>query len=335
MEEITQTMLPTIGRTKKRFFVPDILKRLVREKPLGALGGLIVLILLLVGIFANKLAPYGYNDIDLAARLSPPSTTHLLGTDNLGRDMLSRIIFGARISMFVGLGVATIGTSLAVIIGSISGFTGGFVDFAIQRFMDSWMALPALVVVLTIISVTGPGLVPLIIILGLQAGIGGRVRVIRSAVIALKRNLYIEAAKVAGMSPLRIIIRHVLPNIMAPIIVIFTMEMGTAIIAEATLSFLGFGVPPPAPSWGSMLSVSTRSYMLRAPWMALWAGLCLAIVVYGINMLGDALRDLMDPRLRGGLSSYSGKNSKLKHLKKYSVKSEGLKQGWLQRLRGI
>ena len=308
MEETIVYPSTEIAKSDKRPFITDTVKRLIQEKPLGAFGALVVLVFLLLGIFANKIAPYGYNAMDLAARLSPPSAKHLLGTDNLGRDLLSRIIYGARISMFVGLGVAAIGTVLCVIIGTVSGFCGGIVDFVIQRFMDSWMCLPALVVVLTIIAVIGPGLLPVIIVLGIQAGIGWRVRLIRSAVIAIKKNLYVEAAKVLGMSTPRVIFRHVLPNITAIIIVIFTLEMGGAIIAEATLSFLGFGVPPPLPSWGSMLSLSARSFMLTAPWMVLWPGLCLAVVVYGINMLGDALRDLMDPRLRGGLGSYNKKN---------------------------
>jgi peptide/nickel transport system permease protein len=311
MEEIIVNPSTANAKSDKRPFFMDTLKRLIQEKPLGAFGALVVLVFLLLGIFANKIAPYGYNAMDLAARLSPPSATHLLGTDNLGRDMLSRIIYGARISMFVGLGVAAIGTVLCVIIGTVSGYCGGAVDFVIQRFMDSWMCLPALVVVLTVIAIIGPGLLPVIIVLGIQAGIGGRVRLIRSAVIAIKKNLYVEAAKVLGMSTPHIILRHILPNITAIIIVIFTLEMGNAIIAEATLSFLGFGVPPPLPSWGSMLSLSARSYMLTAPWMVLWPGLCLAIVVYGINMLGDALRDLMDPRLRGGLGSYTKRNKLL------------------------
>jgi peptide/nickel transport system permease protein len=308
MEEIIVNPSTENAESAKRPFIMDTIKRLIQEKPLGAFGALIVLVFLLLGIFANKIAPYGYNAMDLAARLGPPSAAHLLGTDNLGRDMLSRIIYGARISMYVGLGVATIGTVLCVIIGTVSGFCGGIVDFVIQRFMDSWMCVPALVVVLTIIAVIGPGLLPVIIVLGIQAGIGGRVRLIRSAVIAIKKNLYVEAAKVLGMSTPHVILRHILPNITAIIIVIFTLEMGGAIIAEATLSFLGFGVPPPLPSWGSMLSLSARSFMLTAPWMVLWPGLCLAIVVYGINMLGDAFRDLMDPRLRGGLGSYINKN---------------------------
>lgn len=207
--------------------------------------------------------------------------------------------------MLVGFGVAILGTAIFTTIGIISGYFGGVVDFLIQRFVDSMMCLPSLVIVLTVIAVTGPGLIPVIVVLSVEAGIGGRVRTIRSAVISTKRNLYIEAAQAVGVTTPKIILEHILPNITAPVIVMFTMSMGSAIISEASLSFLGFGVPPPAPSWGSMLSISGRSFMLIAPWMALWPGLSLCVVVYGINMLGDALRDLLDPRLRGGLGSYA------------------------------
>jgi peptide/nickel transport system permease protein len=301
-------------KRKKIKFAADIVTRLVKEKPLGTVGAVILLILLLVGIFADVIAPYGYNDVNFAVRLKPSSSDHLLGTDNLGRDIFSRIVYGARISMIVGFGVSLLGTAISVLLGSISGYFGGFIDALIQRFVDAMMCLPSLVVLLTVIAITGPGLVPLTLVLGIQSGIGGRVRVIRSAVITVKRNLYMEAAETIGVKPAQKIWRHVLPNIMAPVLVMFTMSMGAAIISEATLSFLGFGVPPPAPSWGSMLSLSGRSYMLVAPWMAFWPGLCLCVAAYGMNMLGDALRDLLDPRLRGGFGSFERKKSVLKRL---------------------
>lgn len=296
---------------KPRPFVVDTFVRLVREKPLGTIGGIIVLVLLLVGIFADVIAPYGYNEIDLPARLSPPSSDHILGTDNLGRDLLSRIIYGARISMYVGLGVAVIGTILCTIIGGVSGFFGGKIDLVIQRFVDSIMCFPQLVIILTVIAVVGPGLVQVILVLGILGGVGGRTRVVRSAVMGIKENIYVDAARAVGASNVKILLKHILPNIMAPVIILFTLEIGHAIILEATLSFLGFGIPPPTPSWGGMLSGAGRSYMLLAPWMALWPGVALALVVYGINMLGDGLRDVLDPRLRGGLGRYRKTNLKL------------------------
>ena len=304
----------TVGavmREKKRLpFLAEVFYRLVKEKPLGTIGGVIVLILFLVGIFANFLAPYGYNEMVLGARLQPPSTTYWLGTDNLGRDLLSRIIYGARISMIVGLAVPTISGFLSLTIGGVSGFFGGKVDLIIQRFVDTVMCFPGLVIMLTVVAIIGPGLVQVILLLGILGGIGGSVRVKRSAVLGVKQNVYVEASRAIGCSNLRIMLRHILPNVLAVVIVVFSMGMGGAILAEATLSFLGFGIPPPAPSWGGMLSGPARRYMLQAPWMALWPGLALSVVVYGMNMLGDGLRDILDPRLRGGLGRYGRKMKK-------------------------
>jgi peptide/nickel transport system permease protein len=301
----------TIVVDKKRPpFLVETFTRLVKEKPLGTFGGIIVLILFLVGIFANFLAPYGYNEMVLGARLQAPSSTYWLGTDNLGRDLLSRIIYGARISMIVGLAVPTISVVLSLIIGGISGYFGGKIDLVIQRFVDTVMCFPGLVIMLTVVAIVGPGLVQVILLLGILGGIGGQTRVMRSAVMGIKGNVYVEAAKAIGSTNQRIMMKHVLPNIMAVVIVSFSMGMGGAILAEASLSFLGFGIPPPQPSWGGMLSGPARRYMLQAPWMALWPGVALSLVVYGMNMLGDGLRDILDPRLRGGLGRYGRKTKK-------------------------
>ena len=306
-----------IGIKKSRPLLVEIFVRLVKEKPLGTVGGIIVLALLLVGILADVIMPYDYSQIDLSAVLDPPSSEHLMGTDNLGRDLLSRIIYGARISMYVGLSVTAISTLLCTLIGGISGFLGGKVDLVIQRFVDAIMCFPGLVIMLTVIAVVGPGLWQVILVLGIVGGIGGRTRVVRSAVLSIKGNVYMEAAKAIGASNWTILRRHVLPNIMAPVIILFTVNMGQAILAEASLSFLGFGIPPPTPSWGGMLSLAGRKYMLISPWMALWPGLALSLVVYGINMLGDGIRDILDPRLRGGLGRYEQTSRKMpKRLKK-------------------
>jgi len=293
---------------KRRPFLVDLVIRLIKEKPLGAIGGVIVLTLLLAGIFADFIAPYEYNEIILDDRLSPPSGEHILGTDNLGRDLLSRITYGARISLYVGLTVTTLDSILGILIGSIPGYLGGKVDLLVQRFVDAWMCFPNLMLLLTIMTLVGPGLWQVILVLGIVRGFSCRTQ--RSLVIGIKENMYIEATKAIGASVTRVITRHVLPNIMPGLIIIFTINIGGAILAEATLSFLGFGIPPPVPSWGGMLSGPGRQFMLVAPWMALWPGLALAIVVYGINMLGDAMRDLLDPRLRGGLGRYSGLEKK-------------------------
>jgi peptide/nickel transport system permease protein len=301
------TAKTTLARKKRasaqRGQLVDLLIRLVREKPVGLVGGLIVLALLVTGIFADVLAPYGFNEMILADRLSPPSAYHLLGTDNTGRDLLSRLIYGARISMIVGLVGATLHVLVGLLIGATTGFYGGKFDTAIQRVVDGIQCFPSLILYLTVMAVVGQGLIPVVLVLGISSGVYGS-RTIRSAVFGIKHNAYVDAAQALGARTRRIIVQHILPNIMAILIIEFTLAVGRMIISEAMLSFLGFGVPPPNPSWGGMLSDSGRRYMLQAPWMALWPGLTLAVAVYGINMLGDALRDLWDPRLRGGIERY-------------------------------
>ncbi|UCH52173.1 MAG: ABC transporter permease [Chloroflexota bacterium] len=280
-----------------------MLIRLVKEKPLGTIGGIIVLLLLIVGVFAGLMAPYGYNDIYVGPRLSAPSPENLLGCDQLGRDLLSRIIYGARISLIVGLSVSAIAVILSTAIGFVSGYFGGKIDMVIQRFVDAWLSIPPLFLILALIAVAGPGMLQVILVLGILFGIG-QSRIVRGAVIGIRANTYLEAATAIGCGTGRILWKHVFPNVTAPIIVLFTITLGAAVLAEATISFLGFGIPPPMPSWGGMLSEAGRRYMLMAPHLALWPGLFLAVVVYGINMLGDAFRDLVDPRLRGGLGRY-------------------------------
>jgi len=299
---------------KKRSLLVDFFIRLVKEKPLGVVGGLIFLLLLVTGIFANLLAPYGMNEIHLVDRLSPPSAQYLLGTDHMGRDLLSRIIYGARISMYVGLGASALLTITATTIGLVSGFAGGRVDMSIQRFVDAWMCFPGLVILLTVMALLGPGLIQVILVLGIATGIPFS-RVVRGAVIGIRENVYIDAAKAIGCSTTEMLTRHILPNIAAPIIIIFTTQCGYMILGEAALSFLGFGIPPPQPSWGGMLSGAGREYMYIAWWMPIWPGLALSIAVYGLNVLGDAARDILDPRLRGGIGRYGGVKVK-SHAKK-------------------
>jgi peptide/nickel transport system permease protein len=284
----------------------DVLVGLVREKQLGLVGGIVVVAMLVVGILADVLAPYGFNEMILADRLTPPSTYHLLGTDNTGRDLLSRLIFGARISMIVGLAGAALHVLVGFAVGATTGFRGGMVDTAVQRVVDAIQCFPSLLLYLTVMAVVGQGLIPVVLVLGISSGIYGS-RTIRGAVLGIKQNTYVEAAEAIGARAGRTLVRHILPNIMPILIIEFTLAVGRMITAEAMLSFLGFGVPPPNPSWGGMLSDSGRRYMLQAPWMALWPGLALAVAVYGINMLGDALRDLWDPRLRGGVERYGAK----------------------------
>jgi len=296
---------------KRHHWLIDATKRLVKEKPMGTVGAVIVLLLLFSGIFADFLAPYGPNELNPKDFLGPPSTEYILGTDNLGRDILSRVIFGARISMIVGLTASALALVISIILGGISGFLGAKVDLVVQRFVDAFMCFPALILLIALMSLLGAGLWNVCFVLGLRYGIVGS-RVVRSAVIGIKENIYVEAARAIGCSTPRLFIRHILPNIMAPLIILFTTRMPAVILAEASLSFLGFGVPPPTPSWGGMLSGSGRTYMLLAPWMAIWPGLALTTVIYGVNMFGDAVRDILDPRLRGGLGRYGGVKIKMK-----------------------
>ena len=286
---------------RSRSRLAEFFIRLVREKPLGTFGGIIVLLLLFCGIFADVLAPYPMKEPHMYDRLTGPSWKYLLGTDQLGRDMLSRIIYGARVSVIIGLSATSVNMVVALLIGTTTGFFVGKLDVVVQRFVDAWMAFPGLLILITVMSLVGQGQLQTILVLGISGGIGGS-RISRSAVIGIKENDYFLAARAIGSPPLRTILRHVLPNIMAPMIVIFTVTIGGVIMAEASLSFLGFGLPPDVASWGGMLSREGRQFMEVAPWLALWPGLALTLVVYGINMFGDALRDLLDPRLRGGES---------------------------------
>ena len=272
----------------------EFFHRLVKEKPLSIIAGVVILLLILVAIFADV-----HDEVNIVDRMQAPSGRYLLGTDQLGRDLLSRLIFGAQISLTVGLAATAVNVVVAVLIGGPSGFFGGRLDLAAQRFVDAWMAFPGLLLLLTIMSLVGRGVPQIIVVLGVTGGIGGS-RVIRGAVIGVKENVYFQAAEAIGSTKWRILIRHVLPNIAAPVIIIFTINVGGVIISEAALSFLGFGLPISVPSWGGMLSREGREFMEVAPRLALWPGLCLTIVVYCLNMFGDAVRDLLDPRLRGG-----------------------------------
>ena len=297
-----------IAERKSRSSALNFLKRLVKEKPLGTVGAIITLLLLLIGIFASFIAPYGMNQ-STADLLVRPSLTHWFGTDNLGRDILSRIIYGARISLIVGLVGATISVTLSTIIGMLCGYIGGVFDLLVQRFVDAWMCIPSLILMMVIISIIGPGIWQVTIVMGLCFGISGS-RIIRSATMSIKENVYLQAVRSIGCSPSRIIIRHILPNVMASLIILFSTVVPMVILVEASLSFLGYGIPPPNPSWGAMLSGSARDYMFQAPWIIIWPGLALSIVVYGVNMFGDALRDLLDPRMRGDSGRYGVKVKK-------------------------
>jgi len=283
---------------RERGPVADFFVRLFREKPLGAVGALIVVLFLLCGVFAGLLAPYGMNEINPINRMKAPSLAFPLGTDYLGRDQLSRILYGAQLSVIIGFSAAGLATVVSILIGVVSGYVGGRADMVMQRFVDAWQSFPGLVILIVAVAVLGPGMPQVIGALGLLIGIAGS-RIIRGAVVTVREQMYIHAAQSIGAGTQRILWRHVLPNVMPVVIVLFTSRLGTVILAEAGLSFLGLGVPPPAPTWGGMLSGSARTYMHQGPWLALAPGLALTIVVYAVNVFGDALRDLLDPRMRG------------------------------------
>ncbi len=293
----------TVAESIKHTGLRNFFKRLVKEKPLGTVGAAIVLILLFVAIFPGLIAPYGINEDWAGEFLEPPSGNHWFGTDGLGRDIFSRVIYGARISVIVGLSASAIATVISLIIGTTSGYIGGKLDFVLQRFVDIGMTIPQLVLMIVFISIIGTGMLQVILVIGLLWGVVGS-RIVRSAVIGIKENVYLDAARATGCSTLKILIRHVLPNIMAPTIILFTTRVPNAILVESSLSFLGFGIPPPAPSWGGMISGAGSAYMIRAPWMIIFPGVALAAVVYGVNIFGDAMRDLLDPRLVGGVGRY-------------------------------
>jgi len=274
------------------------LARFARRKPLGALGGVIVGAMLVMAVFAERIAPYGYDDTIRGARMRPPSAAHWLGTDNLSRDMWSRIVYGARVSVTVGFATVALAVVLATAIGVSCGYFGGAYDLVVQRVVDAWLSFPYLVIVLSVMAVLGPGLLNVVLSLAIIiAAVNSRV--IRGATITIAQGTYVEAARALGCGHARILVRHILPNVVATIIILATIGLGAAILAESGLSFLGFGVPPPYPAWGAMLSGSGRTYMFRAPWMAIWPGIAISLAVFGFNMLGDALRDVLDPRLRG------------------------------------
>lgn len=306
----TEIGVPAALGAKRRNPLADFISRLVKTKPLGTASAAVVLVFFVAGVFATVLAPYDYNKQFRGSdtRFLPPfsesvdrtgeTNFHVLGTDSITRDLFSRMIHGARISMMVGVIGSALSLVISCLIGLPSGYFGGKFDLVVQRFIDAWLTFPDLILLILLVALTGPSLWNIIIILGLQYGLGGS-RSVRGAVIGIRQNMYIESAQATGANTIRILLRHLLPNVAAFLLVLVTTRMPGMMLAEAGLSFLGLGVPPPAPSWGGMLSGSAMNYMYTQPLLAVWPGLALSVVVYSTNMFGDALRDLLDPRLRG------------------------------------
>jgi peptide/nickel transport system permease protein len=273
----------------------DVMKTLFASSA-NILGIIIIVFMLIVAIFAPLLAPYEYQRMAVSEKLVGPSLTHLFGTDQFGRDVLSRTIYGARVSLMVGLGGTAVALLIGALFGAIAGYWGGWWDEVLMRFIDIWMAFPYIVLAIVLAWAIGPGVRNLILVIGIiEAPIFARIT--RGSVIVIKNMEYVTAAKCIGQNDLIVLARHILPNCISPIIVYSSLTVATAILTEAALSFLGLGIQPPVPSWGTMLA-DGRRYMLDAPWMPTIPGIVISIAILGYNLLGDGLRDILDPRIR-------------------------------------
>ena len=297
MSTVTADILPievqasdTVSRTRA-------LWRVMRKKPLGLASALLLVVLVLTAIFADVLAPYDPLDTHPEIRLQAPSRAHPFGTDDIGRDVFSRVVYGSRISLWVGLLAVGIGTFAGMIIGLACGYWEGRLDIVLQRVMDAIQAIPALVLALAIVSVLRPNTTNAMLAIAVII-IPGNSRIVRGAVLSAKQNRYVEAAQALGCRQLKIVLTHILPNVTAPILVIASIWLGNAILIEASLSFLGLGTQPPTPSWGLMLSGNGRAFMEQAPWLAIFPGVAISVAVFAFNLFGDTLRDAWDPKLR-------------------------------------
>jgi peptide/nickel transport system permease protein len=268
------------------------------KKPLGACGLGIISAMIFLALAAPLVTFHDPMKFNLREMTAPPSTTYWLGTDDYGRDMWSRIVLGARISLFVGFGSVALGSFSGALIGIVSAYYGGKVDTSIQRVMDALMSIPTLILALAIMAALGQSLFNVILAVAFPQ-IPRSNRVVRSAAMAVKNSEFAMAAQAIGATDVRIMVQHILPQCVAPWLIIATASLGVAIISESSLSFLGLGVPPPNPSWGGMLSGRAREFYAVAPWMAIWPGMAISMAVYGFNLFGDAIRDVLDPRLRG------------------------------------
>ncbi len=288
--EAAEEAPPRPGRLKR-------LARAARQQPLGAAGAVVLFGMTVLAIFASWLAPYDPIQGDPTALYVPPSAQYWLGTDAFGRDMLSRLIHGARVSLLVGFGASTLGVGIGATLGIVAGYRGGWLDAVVQRLMDAMLAFPMLLLALAMAAVLGPSLPNVIIALAVPI-VPRAARISRSSALVLKATPFIEAARATGCSDARILLRHVLPNTFAPLLVIATAYLGLAIVQEAALSYLGAGIQEPHPSWGLMMAGSATSLALVAPWIVIFPGIAICLAVLASNLLGDAIRDLLDPKLR-------------------------------------
>ncbi|MQA00859.1 MAG: ABC transporter permease subunit [Dehalococcoidia bacterium] len=274
--------------------------RFAKTQPMGFACVVVLILVVLVAVFADVIVPYDPLIPAPLERLQGPSLAHPFGTDEIGRDVMSRVIHGSRVSLLVGFTTVGVAVGLGGLIGLISGFVGNWTDMIIQRVMDSLIAIPALILAIAVASILGAGTLKSIVPIAI-AIIPINARVVRSIVLSIREQQYVEAARATGCTTLRIMARHVLPNTLAPVFVLASIWLGNAIIIEASLSFLGLGTPPPDPSWGNMLSRAGRAYLEQAPWIAIFPGLAITITVLAVNLFGDAMRDTLDPRMRGGV----------------------------------
>jgi len=275
----------------------------VKQQPLGVFGFLVILVFIVFAVFARQVAPYDPEEIDFAAMLSAPSAEHLFGTDQYGRDVFSRIVHGARTALAVGVLSSLIGCTLGALIGAASGYFGGRVDTIVQRFVDIMLAFPIIVLAMVVVAVLGKwplwGVdLNLVIAIALPF-LPKMARVARSSTLAIAQMPYIDAARAAGYSHTRIVLRHIMPNIMAPYLIMVTAFIAQAILLEASLSFLGLGVTEPTPAWGLMLAGQSADFYKEAPWMILFPGLAITLAVFAFNLFGDSLRDWLDPKMKG------------------------------------
>ena len=298
--EASQTRVETAAAVGRTIGLPTWLQaviRFVRQKPLGAFSAAIVLLMIVVAVFANFLAPFDPLETRYRLMMQAPNATFWLGTDTFGRDILSRIIYGSRTAMLVGFTASLIGATVGAIIGVMSAYFGGKIDLVVQRFMDVLLSLPLIVVALAVVAALGPGTENVII--ALTVAMTPRcARVIRSSALAIRETPYVDAARAMGFRHMRIILRHMLPNVVAPYLIMITAFLGQAILLEASLSFLGLGVTEPTPAWGLMLKGAAVEFAERAPWMGIFPGLAISASVFGFNLFGDSLRDVLDPKLR-------------------------------------
>jgi len=288
----------TLAILRPKSTLPVAVLRFCAQQPLGAFGAAVLIFAVVVAVLAPMLAPYSPTAIEVAEKFTPPFGKQILGTDELGRDVLSRLIFGARISMSVSLLSVGIAISAGTLIGIFSAYSGGKTDLAIQRLVDTMMAFPAIIMALALMAALGASqtnvIVALVVIL-----LPGAVRVVRSQVLSIKEQDYTLAARAIGAGSTRVMLRHILPNVMATYIVLSTITLGYAIVVEASLSFLGVGIPPDIASWGGMLNLGATTYIDVSPWLSVFPGITIAVIVFSVNLLGDSLRDVLDPRLRG------------------------------------